>query len=1162
MKRTRGAAPTGNEPRASGPDGPEQRSLFGEPPDESGPGEESAIEHRAGEAGDDAVAPPQEPRWISGESSPASAHDDRDTKTEEHAGPDRPSQTGSSSVGGPRRVFLGWDRPLLELATQWLVEEIGGSGFGFGFGLPGTTVVVPGRRAGRLLLHRLTTAARERGHGAILPPEILTVGALPERILEIGPTASEGTLRTAVAARLRQACSGPGTSDRFVAEALETALGGRPDGDDWSGWVEIAKRLEEVALRLESAGLPVERAARRVERMSGGVFAEPGGESDRWQAWREIDHWLAHELEAARIPSRSQRRFEALAAGRLHDLRDLPDRLILVGLSEVSPMVRELLASAFGDSGARADGGGVDCLIHGPRSERHRFDEYGCPLPEAWTLREGPLIEALGREGVSTGFVERPSDQIGEALDWVIAALDSSRRSETDEATQSSRPTVGIGDDLSAERVVQGLAARGIAGHAPETRRLDATQPGRCLVLVARYALHGGLENLLRCLAVPPIHRWVEEALGGLELPELGEGPSRDAPLRRALEDGDLITFVDRIGARGIAGRAPEQLDPAARRTLECMEAAVRILAAPEEVFELFDGDLARLVEAVVDPDVEVQVTPTVADLGSQARRLSNVLRRLVSVPIVEQEHGPSEVGGSVHGPAGVLDHDEWEQVAAALQDAESVERSAELRLDEVAQTLLEQPDRGADPAVDAEVEVVGWLELAFDPSPRIVVLDLNEGKVPSRPESDPLLPDSTLEALGGLGDANRLARDAFLLTGLLRSREAVRLLACRRDESGEPLLPSRLLLAGAGRELAKRVVAAYGPQTTGSKSEHGVEQRLWLDPVGLGSRERGAGEHGSEASCFVPVRPPVALEALDAYDRRLRRLRVTDFRLYLSCPYRFFLRRVLGAEPARAWPVELDAPSFGNFVHEALRRFGRGGAVDLKDADLVLDEIRKVSSALARTSFGFDPPLSVAIQLEHLDRRFETFARWQAAHRAAGWRTVTELTERDVSMELDVDGEPVEVVGRIDRVDRHPDHGYLLLDYKTGDRPVQAVAARAARSRVWNDLQLPLYREIARARRDLFDPGVPVQTGLVRVSKQVGALPLSIAPWQKKDYAEALDAARDIVRSMRRGAFWPPSPGPRYPDGFEWAAGDRLVGWKPVEPDSAEGAETEADRP
>ena len=1220
MKRTRAKGSGGrSEGDASEASGPEQRSLFGEP-EEQDPSEEAssdaaegadranAASTNAGSAdgasvdgtsvdgtsvdGTSATAP--EPSSTQPPTDPdssaqqhATAHQvpltpdadgpcPRHDGAEEMAGgsgsgvtdaepPSRPVRSGTT-VGGPRRVFLGWERPLLEVATEWLMDEVGGSGFGFGFGLPGTTVVVPGRRAGRLLLDRLTQAAKERGHGAILPPEILTVGALPERILEVAPAASEGTLRVARAARLRQACNRPGPTEQFVADALEAALGGRPEGDDWNGWVEVAQRLEDVAVRLEAVGLPLERAARRVERMSGGVFAESGGESERWQAWREVDHWLAKTMEAARLPSRSQQRFDALSAGRLHDLGDLPDRLVLVGLAEVSPMIRELLDAAYGDSGSRADGGGVDCLVHAPRSIHERFDRYGCPRPEAWSLRDGPLVQALERDGVSTAFVERPADQVGDALAWVVDSLGRSSAEQgtpaSDESVDSGSagvgPTVGVGDELSAERVVQGLASRGVSAHAPDSRALDVTEPGRCLLLLTGYSIHGGLARLMQCLAVPAIHRWVDEVL---HCSVRAEGPpesSVEPRTRRALEGGDLVAFVDAVGVRGIAGRPPEQLEPEARRVLDHIEAAVRVLVAPAEAFEAFDGDVGRLVEAVVDPDVELDVAPARGDLGAHASHLLETLRRLASVPIAEERAMEAEGSDGTRGSGETADDAgsdfdlrEWERVATTLQDAESVEHSSDLRLDEVARTLLEQPDRAAEADPRVEVEVVGWLELAFDPSSRIVVLDLNEGKVPSRPESDPILPDSTLATLGGPGDADRLARDAFLLAGLANSRRELRLLACRRDESGEPLLPSRLLLAGAGPELAGRVVAAFGEGNGPAEQGTALSTRLWLHPG-------GGDDQGAD---FEPVRPPTDAAALEAYASRLRRLRVTDFRAFLSCPYRFFLRRLLGAEPARPWPLELDAPSFGTFVHEVLRRFGRGDGVDLEDAELVLERLRRVADGLARSSFGLDPPLSVAIQLEHLDRRFEAFARWQAAHRAAGWRTVKELTERDVSLELIVDDQAVEIVGRIDRVDRHPDQGYLLLDYKTGDRPVEASSARTIRSGVWSDLQLPLYREIARARRDLFVPGVPVRTGLVRVSKQVGARPLSTATWSEEDYGDALEAARGIVRSMRQGAFWPPSAPPRYADGFEWAAGDRLVGWKPTDSTGSESVSGDAGR-
>ena len=51
--------------------------------------------------------------------------------------------------------------------------------------------------------------------------------------------------------------------------------------------------------------------------------------------------------------------------------------------------------------------------------------------------------------------------------------------------------------------------------------------------------------------------------------------------------------------------------------------------------------------------------------------------------------------------------------------------------------------------AEDDSVEVVGWLEAAWDPAPLRIVLGMNENLIPSRPILEPFVPDSIRERLG-----------------------------------------------------------------------------------------------------------------------------------------------------------------------------------------------------------------------------------------------------------------------------------------------------------------------------------------------------------------------------------------------------------------------------
>ena len=62
------------------------------------------------------------------------------------------------------------------------------------------------------------------------------------------------------------------------------------------------------------------------------------------------------------------------------------------------------------------------------------------------------------------------------------------------------------------------------------------------------------------------------------------------------------------------------------------------------------------------------------------------------------------------------------------------------------------------------------------------------------------------------------------------------------------------------------------------------------------------------------------------------------------------------------------------------------------------------------------------------------------------------------------VDDEPFTITGRIDRVDRHADGRYRVIDYKTADTPVSPETShRRGKQKQWIDLQLPLYHQLLR---------------------------------------------------------------------------------------------------
>ena len=65
-----------------------------------------------------------------------------------------------------RRVFLGWNRPLLAEVVAWLWDRREE--------LTGILLVVPTAQSGRRLRESLAVHAAEQGHGGVLAPRVIT----------------------------------------------------------------------------------------------------------------------------------------------------------------------------------------------------------------------------------------------------------------------------------------------------------------------------------------------------------------------------------------------------------------------------------------------------------------------------------------------------------------------------------------------------------------------------------------------------------------------------------------------------------------------------------------------------------------------------------------------------------------------------------------------------------------------------------------------------------------------------------------------------------------------------------------------------------------------------------------------------------------------------
>ena len=417
-------------------------------------------------------------------------------------------------------------------------------------------------------------------------------------------------------------------------------------------------------------------------------------------------------------------------------------------------------------------------------------------------------------------------------------------------------------------------------------------------------------------------------------------------------------------------------------------------------------------------------------------------------------------------------------------------------------------------------VELLDWLEIPLDDAPVVMLTGFNEGFLPDSVSGHAFLPDALRSRLGLVDNRRRLARDAYRLTTVLHSKHEVRLIAGRRTAQGDPLRPSRLMFRIPEEEMASRVLRFLKGQGDG--------------PTGVSLASLGL-EPGATSEFSVPPEKTLRLSENEVPTK----LAVTAFKSILADPYRYVLERIYRLESVDDEARELDPLQFGILAHDVLQGFGQKAvespsAMDITDADAVYSVLVEILDAEVAARFGSAAMPAVAIQAEQLKARFRGFAEKQAEWAGAGWRIVAVEQQGDgEGVPFDVDGEPVLLRGRIDRIDHNPETGdWAVLDYKTGNTvhtPDKTHRKGRGDDRKWVDLQLPLYRRLVTGFVD--QDGRPVvrqddagngsiELGYIALPKDPAESAFMLAPWTEAELEEAEEVARDAIRTLRKREF------------------------------------------
>ena len=418
-----------------------------------------------------------------------------------------------------------------------------------------------------------------------------------------------------------------------------------------------------------------------------------------------------------------------------------------------------------------------------------------------------------------------------------------------------------------------------------------------------------------------------------------------------------------------------------------------------------------------------------------------------------------------------------------------------------------------------------GWLELAWQQADGLILAGCNEGGFPSSITSDPWLPHGLRGRLKLKTNEARLARDAYLFSALLASREGspgkIHCLFGQASTNGDPLKPSRLLMQCAPEELAARVQHLFAELPSSGTMIAAPWKRAWrLRPT------------------FPEDWHPVHVTS-------------TGFQKFLLCPFRYYLSTVLRMNESDPLKQELSALDFGNLCHNALEKLAKNPEMNLStDESTVREFLRSEVSDAMRKVYGTALSLPLRIQLHSLQQRLGAAAKVLVQNREDGWEV--KFVEIDFEKILGAPWirEGLEIRGRIDRVEYHPVRKcWRVIDFKTSARPVAPFEAHVktgqpgshlaflgdavtvpdqAKVSVWKNLQLPLYAAVLAKHYDQ-----PVEAAYFNLPPAL--MQTGLVSWPDLSTSGLIDSALRcadaVIHAIQKARFWPPNPKPEFDD-------------------------------
>ncbi len=406
----------------------------------------------------------------------------------------------------------------------------------------------------------------------------------------------------------------------------------------------------------------------------------------------------------------------------------------------------------------------------------------------------------------------------------------------------------------------------------------------------------------------------------------------------------------------------------------------------------------------------------------------------------------------------------------------------------------------GRDEPTADRVAVLPILAARGDRFDHVFLLGMAEGEFPQHPADPPFYSwrERTLLAQHGINlrPPDPADERSLFYAAVTRARCSLTLARTYLDERGNPLAPSPYLLAvlsllQPASVPTIRVTAGSTPDIDEAASD---QERLIAVMQQAGSRSSFSFDSEREQACLPllqHVRRACAIErqregitAYGAFEGVLddadlitelaqrfgpaHRWSITQLNNYITCPFRFAAAHILKLEQRTEPEDGLEQAGRGRLYHAILAEAGKQWmqAKHVHSSEheaAILDALHAAADRVladAPARYGFAPDAfwswdqtDVRRRLIHTFRRaLRTGDEWSAL-RTAGVEQDFGLRAGAPPLQLATTEGIILVVGRIDRIDQHPDGSLALIDYKSSSTPRSLQETLSGR-----DVQLAMY--------------------------------------------------------------------------------------------------------